>query len=51
MFGPIDLKRDLHDVFALQDEITVSVVSAIQPKLLQVEIELAARRPNEPQRV
>ena len=35
---------DLGDVFALQDEMTVNVVSAIQPKLLQTEIELAARR-------
>src|SRR5450755_3839223 len=32
---------DLSDIFALQDEITVNVVSAIQPKLLQAEIELA----------
>lgn len=37
---------NLQDVFAVQDEITVSVVSAIQPKLLQAEIELAVRRPN-----
>ncbi|XIA63909.1 winged helix-turn-helix domain-containing protein [Bradyrhizobium sp. TZ2] len=37
---------DLSDVFALQDEITVNIVSAIQPKLLQTEIELAIRRPN-----
>jgi adenylate cyclase len=37
---------DLSDVFALQDEVTVNVVSAIQPKLLQTEIDLAARRPN-----
>jgi adenylate cyclase len=37
-------ERDLTDVFALQDEVTVAVVSAIQPKLLQTEIELAARR-------
>src|SRR4029453_811876 len=37
---------DLGDVFALQDEITVNVISAIAPRLLQVEIELAARRPN-----
>src|SRR5207247_9398272 len=37
---------DLSDVFALQDEITVNVVSAIQPKLLQTEMDLAARRPN-----
>jgi adenylate cyclase len=37
---------DLSDVFALQDEVTVNVVSAIQPKLLQTEIDSAARRPN-----
>jgi adenylate cyclase len=38
---------DLSDVFALQDEVTVNVVSAIQPKLLQTERDLAARRPND----
>jgi adenylate cyclase len=37
-------ERDLTDVFALQDEVTVAVVSAIQPKLLQTEIALAARQ-------
>jgi adenylate cyclase len=37
-------ERDLTDVFALQDEVTVAVVSAIQPKLLQTEIEMATRR-------
>jgi adenylate cyclase len=37
---------DLSDVFALQDEVTVNVVSAIQPKLLQTEMDLATRRPN-----
>ena len=37
-------ERELIDVFALQDEVTVAVVSTIQPKLLQTEIELAARR-------
>ena len=37
-------ERDLTDVFALQDEETVAVVSAIQPKLLQTEIAIAARR-------
>jgi adenylate cyclase len=37
-------ERDLTDVFALQDEVTVAVVSAIQPKLLQTEIGIAARR-------
>src|SRR5262249_25763518 len=30
-------ERDLTDVFALQDEVTVAVVSAIQPKMLQTE--------------
>jgi adenylate cyclase len=39
-------ERDLIDVFALQDEVTVAVVSAIQPKLLETEIEMASlRRP------
>jgi adenylate cyclase len=37
-------ERDLTDVFALQDEVTVAVVAAIQPKLLQTEIALATRR-------
>jgi adenylate cyclase len=37
-------ERDLTDVFALQDEVGVAVVSAIQPKLLQTEIAMAARR-------
>ena len=37
-------ERDLTDVFALQDEVTVAVVSAIQPKLLQTEVAIAARR-------
>ena len=37
-------ERDLTDVFALQDEVTVAVVSAIQPKLLQTEIEMATHR-------
>jgi adenylate cyclase len=37
-------ERDLADVFALQDEVTVAVVSAIQPKLVQTEIAMAARR-------
>jgi adenylate cyclase len=37
-------ERDLTDVFALQDEVAVAVVSAIQPKLLQTEIEMAVRR-------
>ncbi|MEH2508236.1 adenylate cyclase [Bradyrhizobium sp. AZCC 1578] len=37
-------ERDMTDVFALQDEVTVAVVSAIQPKLLQTEIGMATRR-------
>jgi adenylate cyclase len=37
-------ERDLTDVFALQDEVAVAVVSAIQPKLLQTEIARATRR-------
>ena len=40
-------ESDLADVFALQDEVTVNVVSAIQPKLLQTKMDLAARRPND----
>src|SRR5215472_2640691 len=38
------LERDQTDIFALQDEVTVAVVSAIQPKLLQTEIAMATRR-------
>jgi adenylate cyclase len=37
-------ERELTDVFALQDEVTVAVVSAIQPKLLQTEIAMVTRR-------
>jgi adenylate cyclase len=37
-------ERDVTDVFALQDEVTIAVVSAIEPKMLQTEIELATRR-------
>src|SRR6202022_1913521 len=37
-------ERDLTDVFVLQDEVTVAVVSAIQPKLFQTEIAMATRR-------
>lgn len=37
-------ERDLTDVFALQDEVTAAVVSAIQPRLLQTEIAIATRR-------
>jgi adenylate cyclase len=37
----------LEDVFDLQDKVTVSVVSAIAPKLERVEIERAKRKPTE----
>ena len=37
-------ERDLTDIFALQDEVTVAVVSAIEPKMLQTEIAMATRR-------
>ncbi len=37
-------ERELTDVFALQDEVTVAVVSAIQPKVIQTEIAMATRR-------
>jgi adenylate cyclase len=37
-------ERELTDVFALQDEVTVAIVSAIQPKLLQAEIAMVARQ-------
>jgi TolB-like protein/tetratricopeptide (TPR) repeat protein len=37
---------DLSDIFALQDRMTESVVSAIAPKMFQTEIDLAGRRPN-----
>ena len=37
-------ERDLIDIFALQDDVTVAVVSAIRPRLLQAEIAMAARR-------
>jgi adenylate cyclase len=37
-------ERDLTDIFALQDEVTAAVISAIQPKLFQTEIVMAARR-------
>ena len=36
--------RDLNDVFALQDEITINVVSAIEPNLRQAEIERVKRK-------
>jgi adenylate cyclase len=37
-------ERDLTDVFALQDEVTSAVVSAIQPTLLKAEIAMGTRR-------
>jgi adenylate cyclase len=37
-------ERDLTDIFALQDEVTAAVISAIQPRLLQTEIAMATRR-------
>src|SRR6516162_9780998 len=37
-------ERDLTDVFALQDEVTVAVVSAIQPTLFKTEMAMATRR-------
>jgi adenylate cyclase len=37
-------ERELTDIFALQDEVTVAVVSAVQPKLLQTEIAISTRR-------
>jgi len=36
--------RDLTDVFALQDEITISVVAAIEPNLRQAEIKRVRRK-------
>jgi adenylate cyclase len=36
-------ERDLTDIFDLQDDVTVAIVSAIQPKLLQREIAMATR--------
>lgn len=38
---------DLADVFALQDKVSEGVVSAISPKIFQMEVDLAARRPND----
>jgi adenylate cyclase len=37
-------ERDLTGVFALQDDVTVAVISAVEPKLRQTEIALATRR-------
>jgi len=38
---------DLEDIFSLQDQVTISVVGAIAPKLEQAEIERAKRKPTE----
>jgi adenylate cyclase len=35
-------ERDLTDIFALQEDVTVAMVSAIQPRFLQTEIASAA---------
>ncbi|MCH8021570.1 tetratricopeptide repeat protein, partial [candidate division KSB1 bacterium] len=37
--------RDLKDIFAVQDEITQTVVGALQPELTRSEIERARRKP------
>ena len=37
-------ERDMTDIFALQDEVTLAVISAIRPKLFQAEIALSRRR-------
>jgi TolB-like protein len=39
--------RDIADTFAVQDEITESVVGAIEPELLQIERQRAARKTKE----
>jgi len=41
------IEGELKDVFTLQDELTVNLVSAIQPKVMEAEIEQAIRRPND----
>lgn len=38
---------DIDDIFELQDEMTVNVVSAIAPQLQRIEIERARRKPTE----
>ena len=37
-------ERDLTDIFALQDEVTAAIVSAIQPKMFHAGFVLATRR-------
>jgi TolB-like protein/class 3 adenylate cyclase/tetratricopeptide (TPR) repeat protein len=36
---------DLQDIFQMQDRVTISVVGAIEPRLIQAEIEFAKRKP------
>ena len=42
---------DLSDIFALQDRMTESVVSAIQPKVFQTEIDFGGASAEQPQRL
>ena len=37
-------ERDMTDIFALQDDVTLAVVSATQPMLFHAEIALASRK-------
>jgi len=37
-------ERDMTDIFALQDDVTLAIVLAIRPKLFQAEVTLALRR-------
>jgi adenylate cyclase len=39
--------RDLEDIFAVQDEVTQAIVSAIEPQLVSTERQLARRKPTE----
>jgi adenylate cyclase len=39
--------RDLDDIFAVQDEVTLAIVTAIEPTLSSVERDRAHRRPSE----
>ena len=39
--------RDLNDVFALQDDMTASIVSGLVPSIRHAEIERARRKPSE----
>src|SRR5438132_5852478 len=44
IYGRTGLSVTLPTFFALQDEVTVAVVPAIEPKMLQTEIAMATRR-------